>query len=91
MAYEKTTWEAKTPISARNLDNMDSQYDAVVEYWQTNSFRALTGEELVAEVLASAPVHADGRVYHDTGDDRLQASADGVWHNLDAEDMTGIS
>ena len=91
MSYTKTTWAVQTPISARNLDNMDSQYSAVNEHWHTNSFRVDTGEDLVAEVSASAPTHADGRIYHDSGGNRLKASADGEWHDLDAEDMTGIS
>ena len=97
MAYEKTVWIAGTPensgtpISGRNLANMDSQYDAVIAHWGTNSLRELINEDLVAEVLASAPVHANGRLYHNSGDNRLYGSAGGEWHSLDAEDMTGIS
>jgi len=77
--YEKTTWEAQTPISPSRLNNMDSQYSTIMEHWQNNSFRVAVNEEIKVEVLSSAPTHAEGRVYFNSNDGLMYCSSGTNW------------
>lgn len=79
--YEKTTWEAQTPISPSRLNNIETQYDSVVSYWEQNPFRLLN-TILVSEVLTSAPTASDSRVYFNSTNNTLYVYNGASWVNV---------
>ena len=89
--YERTEWdkvdpetEKKPPVSGRRLDNMDSQYEAIIKHWRISGsgFRNYQDKEARVESLSVAPTHAAGRLYFDETDNKLKGSADGAWVNI---------
>ena len=72
--YEKINWEADTLLTPARFNHMETQYDEVIAYWQTNSFRVLDDEELVVEVLVAEPSQAEGRIYFNSVDEKLYVS-----------------
>jgi len=82
MAYTKTTWEAQTPISPSRLNNLETQYDEFVSYLNANSPRVASAEDMVVEVLSSAPTHSDGRMYFNTTSKELNLSNGTAWTSI---------
>ena len=82
MTYTKTTWEAQTPISPSRLNNMDSQYDEFASYLDANPPRVASAEDIVVEVLSSAPTHSDARIYFDTTSEKLNLSDGSSWTSI---------
>ena len=84
--YEKVNWTDGKLLTPARFRQMETQYEKVIEYWKGNSFKALTNKKLRVEVLASAPSHAEGRIYFDSGDNEVKVSDGTAWSCLLLED-----
>lgn len=77
MAYTKHTWSSEK-VTPALLNNLETQYEkAVVDL--LSPLRIGTTKDLVAEVLASAPAHAEGRIYFNSADGKLYISDGTNW------------
>jgi hypothetical protein len=86
MAYTKVNWQADTLLTPARFRQMETQYDEVIAYWATNSFRLLTGEELVVEVVdfdVAVPTATIGRLVFDEDSGALQVADGSNWIDLE--------
>ena len=80
MACVKPNIIATTLLTPELFNTLETQYDEVISYWGTNSFR-MDNDPLVAEVLAAAPAHSAGRSYYDSTAERMYVSDGTNWIN----------
>lgn len=80
--YSKINWQADTLLTPARFRHMETQYDEVLAYWVTNSFRIATSAEFRPEILSSAPAHASARNYLNSTDTHIHVSDGSAWINL---------
>ncbi len=86
--YSKINWQANTLLTPARFRHMETQYDAVISYQQTNSFRIQTGEELVAEIIdfhVDSPTAHAGRLIFDIDSGNLWFGDGATWVELEGE------
>jgi hypothetical protein len=84
--YTKVNWQADTLLTPARFRQMETQYDEVIAYWATNSFRLLTGEELVVEVVdfhIDIPDEDMGRLVFDESTGTLWVADGSDWIDLE--------
>ena len=90
MAYTKiNTNETTVPLSADNLNHMETQYDEVMAY--AGEARADPSTALCAEVVSSFPSHAAGRMIYHTGNVRFYVSSGASWITIAAPADSEVS
>lgn len=69
MAYTKINWdELNTPLSAANLNKMETQYDEAITH--AGAGRADSNLALCVEVVGVFPAHAAGKLIFHSGEDK---------------------
>ena len=79
MAFVKPNIIATTLLTPELFNTLETQYDEVISYWGTTSFR-MANEELAVESLAAAPSHGAGRIYFNSTDGEIYVSDGAAWH-----------
>jgi hypothetical protein len=80
--FTAINWQADTLLTPARFRQMETQYDSVISYWVTNSFRMLHTQLLRARVLSSAPAHKSGRVYFNSTSNKMLLSTGTNWFEL---------
>lgn len=82
MAFVKPNIISTTLLTPALFNTLETQYDEVISYWGTTPFR-MVNDELVAEVLASAPSHGAGRLYFNSTDSKMYISNGSSWIEIE--------
>ena len=71
-------------LTPARFRQMETQYDAVINYWDANPFRMLSSAAFVTEVTTTEPANQEGRIYFNasSSEDSFYVSNGTSWMNI---------